>query len=143
MWILAYIQRLAALPQSVDIAHGQRVKRPRDTDLHRRGCLVVGVHGTFIRSGSRFAVCQEFKMANLMAERLSLRMKKETDPADVMFGRVGMGDLLPQCDLYLKKLSGFHLIGRLDDRRVLLLFPICALNAFVYCTFFLLASQPQ
>ena len=54
----------------------------------------MGVYGTLVGPIHAFPVGGEFIISNLVAELLIPGMEVELDPSDVMFGGVGVGDML-------------------------------------------------
>ena len=51
-------------------------------------------------------------------------MKVNVDPADVMFGLIGMGDFFPDGHFDLEEFPLLDLLRRVNDWDVLFLFPI-------------------
>ena len=78
---------------------------------------MVGIDRSFVRPLGRLAMGVELEAGHIVGELLSIRMEVQADPADVVLGRVGMGDLLAQGDFDFKELVGSYLLYARKDMR--------------------------
>ena len=88
----------------MDVAISQGVQCAGLVDLQRCGYRWIRVDGPMVRASARFAVGIELDAAHVVGELAALRVKEKADPANMVFGSIGVVDLLPQAYFYVEDL---------------------------------------
>jgi hypothetical protein len=116
----------------VDVAKRGGVQDAGLLGLHAHRDGMVAVYWSLVRPVYRFAVGGELKIPYLISEFVTVRFEKKLDPPDVVFGRVRMNHFLAEGHLDFKELIRLDLVPALDDRDMLLRFPVGTLKQFSY-----------
>jgi hypothetical protein len=115
---------LSILPQAVYVTETNGIDGAGCGDS-AVGCnTVFSIKGSFVRTFGRLPMGTKFKVADEVGRFSALRLKKEPYPPDVMLGGVGVGHLLSDLCMYLKRLSRLYRIGTLNHRHVFFCFPV-------------------
>jgi hypothetical protein len=72
----------------------------------------------------------ELEVADLIAEFLAFGLEEKLNPANVVLGRVGVGDFLAKTGFHLEHFIGRDGIGAFDYGHMLFGFPIGGLKQF-------------
>jgi hypothetical protein len=69
-------------------------------------------------------VCGEYIVADLIGKPVAVGFEIALNPADVMFGGIGMGDLFAQGNGGIEHFARFDFIGTIDYRDMFFGFPV-------------------
>jgi hypothetical protein len=123
---------LRVFPETVNVAVGCRVQDAWFLRRHFRRDGMIGVNGTLVCAIHGFTMGREFEVPDLNSEFFAFRFEEKLDPPDVVFRRIGVGDLFPEGDFDLKRFTGCDGVGTFNDGDMFLRFPVRALVQFGY-----------